>query len=69
MVKAQADAENHQYADHFRPRIKAVDPGIPVKVKENGHNSPSLWTYQSRRMKIDSPLCVGNAYMRSLRGF
>jgi hypothetical protein len=45
MVKTQADAENHQYADHFRPRIKTVYPGIPVKVKENGHNnSPSFIT-------------------------
>jgi hypothetical protein len=37
MVKKQADGEDNQHADHLRPWVKTMYPGIFIEIKEDVH--------------------------------
>jgi hypothetical protein len=37
MVKTQADGKDDQRADHLRPWVKAMYPGIFIEVEEDDH--------------------------------
>jgi hypothetical protein len=41
MVETQTDGEDNQDANNLGPRVKAMDPGSFVEIKEDVHlNSP-----------------------------
>jgi hypothetical protein len=49
MVETQTDGKDNQDADDLGPRVKAMDPGTFVEIKEDVHFNPLKFPIQELR--------------------